>query len=97
MPRLHWISNKYIGLGLLLATLLVGQWVLALHKSDLQAHLSGHDCEMCTSVGGLDDALPTSNTIELEPALFTAFTLKMAEFAYDVFCVYLSRAPPRSL
>lgn len=96
MPRLHWIFKKHISVKLLLMTLLLGQWTLVFHKYDLQAHLSGHACEMCASLSSAEDGLPTAYTIELEPALFGAITVAIAKIAYDVFLNYLSRAPPIS-
>lgn len=83
---------------LLATTLLVAQWVLVQHETQLELHASHASCEWCLSHSPLAGALPQLALV-FEPAAPEVFasgrgnTSVIAPFVP----AYVSRAPPATL
>ena len=83
---------------LLAATLIVGQWLLAQHQAQVEAHAAGDSCEWCLTHAPLAGALPSAVApLSLPAAHHTPVAAIAAAPAAGFRFVYASRAPPRLL
>lgn len=79
-------------------TLLVGQWLLAQHLAQVEAHAAGDSCEWCLTHAPLAGALPAEAAAALpavieRPPLATITAAPATGFRFAP----AARAPPRSL
>lgn len=80
---------------LLAATLIVGQWLLAQHLAQVEAHAAGDSCEWCLTHTPLAGALPGAAAVF--PSVAVHVTPPVARIdlpAAGFHPAYSSRAPP---
>ena len=80
------------------ATLLVGQWLLAQHLAQVEAHATGDSCEWCLTHAPLAGAVPVAAPLPVPPTAYhrppVAITVApAAAFRFT----HPARAPPRAL
>jgi hypothetical protein len=83
---------------LLAATLVVGQWLLAHHLAQVEAHATPDGCEWCLTHAPLAGALPARTAVALPPAVERPPLVSIATAPAAGFRLApAARAPPRFL
>lgn len=91
------VTHRLLRATLLVATLLIAQWALALHQSELSAHAGGGACEFCLTHAELaDGATFISPAPAFVPAALDVPLYFSAAFAAPRHSSYSARAPPLS-
>jgi len=82
---------------LLATTLLVAQWVLGQHESQIEPHATHASCEWCLSHAPLTGSLPSVGVPPVAPAGVFVLAARASEsFNSTAVRPYASRAPPRT-
>jgi len=80
------------------ATLLVGQWLLAQHLAQVEAHATGDSCEWCLTHAPLAGAVPVAAPLPVAPtADHRPWVMVTVTPAAGFRFTHAARAPPRFL